>query len=75
MNPLTPKTSRVKTSKDRERTHLSPAMRSWIDSCLVPILVREFLAEHEQKNRVEYEASNVAKSKPTMFQERPRVIH
>ncbi len=28
---------------------LSPELRSWIDNCLVPILVREYLAERESK--------------------------
>ena len=37
---------------------LSPELRSWIDNCLVPILVREYLAE------MEHEQSAYSKSKP-----------
>ena len=37
---------------------LSPELRSWIDNCLVPILVREYLAEMDR------EKSACSKSKP-----------
>ena len=37
---------------------LSPELRSWIDNCLVPILMREYLAEMDR------EKSACSKSKP-----------
>ncbi len=37
---------------------LSPELRNWIDNCLVPILVREYLAEMDR------EKSACSKSKP-----------
>ncbi len=37
---------------------MSPELRSWIDNCLVPILVREYLAEMDR------EKSACSKSKP-----------
>ena len=32
-----------------QKLALSPQMRSWVDNCLVPILVREYVAELERK--------------------------
>lgn len=37
---------------------LNPAIRSWVDNCLVTILVRDFLAERER------EESACSKPKP-----------
>ncbi len=31
-----------------QKSALSPQRRSWVDRCLVPILVREYLAEMER---------------------------
>ena len=41
-----------------QKPALSPQMRIWVDNCLVPILVREYLAEMDR------EKSACSKSKP-----------
>ena len=33
-----------------QKSALPPELRSWIDTCLVPILVRDYLGERESKN-------------------------
>jgi hypothetical protein len=38
--------------KSKIDSALSPALRSWIDNCLVPILVKEFLAEAREREKV-----------------------
>ena len=40
---------------------INPAIRSWVDDCLVPILVREYLAEMERGKSTCSEVQPVAK--------------
>jgi hypothetical protein len=35
--------------KHHNNSPLSPAVRSWLDNCIVPILVKEYLAELSRK--------------------------
>lgn len=37
-------------------------LKGWLDNCVVPLLVREFLAEHERKKSLEVLRRSVAKS-------------
>ena len=39
---------------------LSPRLKSWIDNCLVPSLVREFIAEKEREKSACAEGEPVA---------------
>jgi len=45
-------------SKDGQQ--LDPAIRSWVDRCLVPNLVREYVAELERKKSACSEGEPVA---------------
>ena len=47
-------------TKDHRDSALSPEMKSWIDNCLVPILIKEYLAESQ--NAVATPAILVAES-------------
>ncbi len=38
----------IKTSTDG----LSPEIGSWLDHCLVPLLVREYIAELEKQDKI-----------------------
>ena len=43
-----------------QKLALSPQMRSWVDNCLVPILVQEYLAEMARKKSACSEEEPVA---------------
>ncbi len=43
-----------------QKSALAPQMRSWVDRCLVPILVREYLAEMEREKSACSEVEPVA---------------
>ena len=43
-----------------QKLALSPQMRGWIDNCLVPALVREYVAELERKKSACSEGEPVA---------------
>ena len=47
------------------KSALSPQMRSWIDNCLVPALVREYLAGREHDESACCEGELVPQSAPT----------
>ena len=47
-----------------QRSALSPQMRSWVDNCLVPILVREYLAQLECEKSLAPEAKAAVDSPP-----------
>ena len=44
---------------------LSPELKSWIDNCLVPALVREYVAELERKKFACSEGEPVTQCAPT----------
>ncbi len=48
-----------------QKSALSPQMRGWIDNCLVPILVREYLAGREREKSACSEVEPVAECAPT----------
>ncbi len=48
-----------------QKSALSPQMRSWVDNCLVPILVEEYLAELEREESACAEGEPVTKCAPT----------
>ncbi len=48
-----------------QKSALSPQMRSWVDNCLVPILVREYLAEMEREKSACSEGEPVAECATT----------
>jgi hypothetical protein len=39
---------------------LSPALRSWVDSCLVPILLKEYFSQIESEKPVATESERMA---------------
>jgi hypothetical protein len=39
---------------------LSPALRSWVDTCLVPILLKEYLSQIESERPVATESEHMA---------------
>ena len=42
-HPITPRS----VQRSRLSDNLDPALRSWIDNCIVPILVKEYLASRQ----------------------------
>ncbi len=47
-----------------QKSTLSPQMRSWVDNCLVPILVREYLARLECEKSLAPSAEPAVDSPP-----------
>ena len=47
-------------SKPNGNSALSPELKSWVDNCLVPILVREYLEEIEREKSTCSEGEAVA---------------
>jgi hypothetical protein len=44
------------------RREISPEIKSWIDKCIVPLLVKEYLAEFESSKKIAPYGSAVAVS-------------
>lgn len=41
----------------KQSEQISPALKSWLDNVLVPALVKEYVAEREQKNEIASEST------------------
>ncbi len=52
-------------SSNGDNSTLTPDLRSWIDNCVVPALVREFLAERRPEEMLASEGEPVVESAPT----------
>jgi hypothetical protein len=44
---------------------ISPELKSWIDNCLVPIMVEEYLAQHSGEKSIAAESTPVVTSAAT----------
>lgn len=47
-------------NRQRHNLEISPGLRSWIDNCLVPIMVKEFLAGLSGEKSLDDELTSVA---------------
>jgi hypothetical protein len=46
---------------EERQTAIRAELKTWLDGCVVPLLVREFLAERERKKGLEVIDANMAK--------------
>ena len=51
-------------SSNGDNPMLTPDLRSWIDNCVVPALVREYLARLECENSLAPEGEPIVESRP-----------
>ena len=51
-------------SNNGHNSTLTPELRSWIDNCVVPALLREFLAERRPEEILASEGEPVVESRP-----------
>lgn len=49
-------------TKFDQRREIAPELKSWIDNCVVPLLVKEYLAEYESTKKIAAKADDVAVS-------------
>jgi hypothetical protein len=46
-------------AEDRAKAPLSPELKSWVDNCLVPVLIKVFLEEFDSQDQLALEIENM----------------